>query len=36
MVDDEEDQTFGIKIALEDSYGDEYEVLSVHNGVECF
>ena len=25
MVDDEEDQTFGIKIALEDSYGDKYE-----------
>jgi CheY-like chemotaxis protein len=36
MVDDEEDQTFGIKIALEDSYGDEYEVISAHNGAECF
>ena len=36
MVDDEEDQTFGIKIVLEDSYGDEYEVISAHNGAECF
>jgi len=36
LVDDEEDQIFGVKTALEDSYGDKYEVLSVHNGVECF
>ena len=36
MVDDEEDQTFGIKIVLEDSYGDEYEVIPAHNGAECF
>ena len=36
MVDDEEDQIFGIKIALEDSYGDEYEVIPAHNGAECF
>ena len=36
MVDDEEDQIFGVKIALEDSYGDEYEVIPAHNGAECF
>ncbi len=36
MVDDEEDQTFGIKIVLENSYGDEYEVIPAHNGAECF
>jgi len=36
MVDDEEDQTFGIKLAFEDSYGDEYEVIPAHNGAECF
>jgi CheY-like chemotaxis protein len=36
MVDDEEDVTFGMKIALENSYGDEYEVISARGGVECF
>jgi len=36
MVDDEEDQTFCMKIALENSYGDEYEVISACSGAECF
>jgi len=36
MVDDEEDQAFGIKIVLENSYGDEYEVISACSGAECF
>ena len=36
MVDDEEDQTFCMKIALENSYGDEYEVIPAHSGAECF
>jgi CheY-like chemotaxis protein len=36
MVDDEGDQIFGIKIALEDSCGDEYEVIPAHSGAECF
>jgi len=36
FVDDEEDQVFGIKTALEDKYGDEYEVIPARNGAECF
>ena len=36
MVDDEEDQTFSVKIALEMSYGDEYEVITACSGAECF
>lgn len=36
FVDDEEDQIFGIKTALEDTYGDEYEVIPARNGAECF
>ena len=36
MVDDERDQIFSIKIALEDSCGDEYEVIPAYNGAECF
>ena len=35
FVDDEEDQIFGIKTALEDKYGDEYEVIPARNGAEC-
>ena len=36
MVDDEEDQTFCMKIALKSSYGDEYEVISACSGAEAF
>jgi CheY-like chemotaxis protein len=36
MIDDEEDVTFGMKIALENSYGDEYEVIPARGGAECF
>ena len=36
MVDDEEDQIFGIKTALKYTGGDEYEVIPAHNGAECF
>ena len=36
LVDDEEDQLFGIKKALEKKYGDEYEVIPANNGAECF
>jgi len=35
-VDDEEDQIFGIKTALEHTGGDEYEVIPAHSGTECF
>jgi len=36
LVDDEKDQVFGIKTALEDKYGDEFEVIPANNGAECF
>jgi len=36
LVDDEEDQIFGIKTALKYTGGDEYEVIPAHNGAECF
>ena len=36
LVDDEEDQVFGIKTALEYTGGDEYEVIPARNGAECF
>jgi CheY-like chemotaxis protein len=36
LIDDEEDQIFGIKTALENKYGDEYEVIPANNGAECF
>ena len=36
LVDDEKDQIFGIKTALEYTGGDEYEVIPAHNGAECF
>jgi len=35
MVDDEEDQIFGIKTVLEKKYGDEYKVIPANNGAEC-
>jgi CheY-like chemotaxis protein len=36
LVDDEEDQVFGLKTALEETYGDEYEVIPAENGKKCF
>lgn len=36
LVDDEEDQVFGIKTALEETYGDEYEIIPAESGKECF
>ena len=36
LIDDEEDQIFGIKTALESKYGDEYKVIPANNGAECF
>jgi CheY-like chemotaxis protein len=36
LVDDEEDQIFCIKIALEDTYKDEYKIIPAKSGLECF
>jgi len=36
LVDDENDQVFGIKKALEYEYGDEFEVIPANSGAECF
>ena len=36
LVDDEKDQIFSIKKALEDTYGDEYKVVPANSGQECF
>lgn len=36
LVDDEEDQVFGIQTALEETYGDEYKILPARSGAECF
>ena len=36
LVDDEEDQIFGIKTVFEKKFGDEYKVIPVNNGEECF
>ncbi len=36
MVDDEEDQVFGIKTALEETYKNEYEVIPAESGQKCF
>ena len=35
LVDDEEDQVFSIKTALENKYGAEYKIISASNGNEC-
>ena len=35
LVDDEQDQIFGIKTALEEIYGDAYEVIPAENGKKC-
>ena len=35
MVDDEEDQIFGIKMALEELYGNEYELIPAKGGMKC-
>lgn len=36
LVDDEEDQIFGIQTALEETYGDEYKIIPAGSGKECF
>jgi CheY-like chemotaxis protein len=36
LVDDEEDQIFGIQTALEETYGDEYQIIPAGSGKECF
>lgn len=35
LVDDEQDQIFGIKTALENTYHDEFEILAAENGQKC-
>ena len=35
LVDDEQDQIFGIKTALENTYNDEFEILAAENGQKC-
>ena len=36
IVDDEPDQIFGIKTAMEEIYSNEYEVISAESGKKCF
>ena len=36
LVDDEEDQIFGIQTALEETYGDEYKIIPAGSGEKCF
>jgi CheY-like chemotaxis protein len=36
LVDDEKDQVFGIKTALEETYGDKYQVITAESGKKCF
>ena len=36
LVDDEKDQIFGIKTALETTYSEEFRVIPVNSGAECF
>jgi CheY-like chemotaxis protein len=36
LVDDEEDQIFGIQTAFEETYGDEYKIIPAGSGEECF
>ncbi|MDG6229383.1 MAG: response regulator [Candidatus Thermoplasmatota archaeon] len=36
IVDDETDQVFGIKTALEETYGDKYQVITAESGKKCF
>ncbi len=36
LVDDEKDQVFGIKTALEETFGDKYQVIPADSGKECF
>ena len=36
LVDDEEDQIFGIQTAFEETYGDEYTIIPAGSGEECF
>jgi len=36
LVDDEKDQVFGIKTALEETYGEKYKVITAESGKKCF
>jgi CheY-like chemotaxis protein len=36
LVDDEEDQIFGIQTAFEETYGEEYTIIPAGSGEECF
>ena len=36
LVDDEEDQIFGIQTAFEETYGNEYTIIPAGSGEECF
>ena len=36
MVDDESDQIISLKVAFEEEFGDKYELISAHNGADCF
>ena len=36
LVDDEEDQIFGVQTAFEETYGDEYTIIPAGSGEECF
>jgi CheY-like chemotaxis protein len=35
LVDDEQDQIFGIKTALENTYQGEFEIIAAENGEKC-
>lgn len=35
LVDDEQDQIFGIKTALEETYQGEYEIIPAETGMKC-
>ena len=35
MVDDEKDQIFSLKIAIEEVYGKKYQIITANSGMEC-
>lgn len=35
MVDDEKDQIFSLKIAIEEAYGKKYQIITANSGMEC-
>ena len=35
MVDDEKDQIFSLKIAIEETYGKKYQIITANSGMEC-